>query len=130
MAPYQYIEKIIDDIVIKGKYTPPNEYMDLEYGQKQMQLAYNECASLDEDESILEDLIRWVEQAIELQQIKTDQEQAAMAMQGMPGMPPGMPGMPPEMMGMDAATQIPQESNAMGIPPEQMAGSQAMGQVL
>ena len=131
-AHIDVIDMMIDNILEKQEWTPPEPFMDLEFGIQRFQQAYNLAIIENVPESRLEMLRRWMEKAITI-------IEHGMAPQGpppggpMPGAPapggPILPGGPisggppvgPQMieggMGLGAVPQLPQgELMPAGIP--------------
>tara|TARA_R110002012_G_scaffold202391_1_gene371435 strand:- start:17602 stop:19551 length:1950 start_codon:yes stop_codon:yes gene_type:complete len=131
------IDKIIENILEKSKYTPPESYMNLEFGIARMQQAYNMSMLDDTPNNKLELIRRWISQANGLlsQQKVPAPGQAAgapgpMAPGGMP-LPPGLapppmgamappPGLPPGMppMGPPLGPGMAPPQGTPAIPPE------------
>ena len=96
------LDKLIDSIIDKNRYEPPEPYMNLELGVQRFQQAYNLAKLEGVPEARLELLRRWIAKAAALLKPPAPPQPAGMEM-GMPGpegMPPGLPpGLPPEVAG-------------------------------
>lgn len=127
------IDKIIENILEKSKYTPPESYMNLEFGIARMQQAYNMSMLDDTPNNKLELIRRWISQAnglLSQQKVPAPGQAASapgpMAPGGMP-LPPGLapppmgamappPGMPP--MGPPPGPAMAPPQGTPAIPPE------------
>ncbi len=110
-APIEVIDKMIDSIIDKNKYDPPEPYLNLEKGVERFQQAYNLALLEGVPEDRLEKLRRWIAKAVILMKPPPPPQPpgldmgmpppGAMPPEGMmPGMPPGAPpGLPPGPMG-------------------------------
>jgi hypothetical protein len=110
-SPEELIDKIIDDIIDKNKYTRPEPFFNLELGIERFQLAYQLAIIEGVPEERLEQLRRWMKQAMEMLEL-SQPEPAPMPGMGLPpGLPPEMGGVPGEMP-MGAPPGLPP-----GLPP-------------
>tara|TARA_Y100000296_G_scaffold86327_1_gene125711 strand:- start:1843 stop:3777 length:1935 start_codon:yes stop_codon:yes gene_type:complete len=103
-AHVELIDKIIDDMIDKGNYTPPEPYFNLGLGVERVQQAYNLGKLEGVPEDRLELLRRWITQAVSTMDLAQPKPPPMMpSPEGMPpmgapppgAMPPGPPGMPP-----------------------------------
>jgi hypothetical protein len=102
-AHIELIDKIIDDMIDKGNYTPPEPYFNLGLGLERVQQAYNLGKLEGVPESRLELLRRWITQAVSTMDLAKPEAPMMMPPEAMPpmgapppgAMPPGPPGMPP-----------------------------------
>jgi len=114
VAHIEVLDLIIEKILEKGKYIPPEPYMNLELGIQRVQQAYN-MSILDEvSEPRKEMLRRWITQATGLIEEKIMQAKQMAAPPQAPGAMPGAPPAPP------AAGMTPPQP-PMGGPPPGMA---------
>tara|TARA_Y100001963_G_scaffold157656_1_gene254482 strand:- start:1773 stop:3689 length:1917 start_codon:yes stop_codon:yes gene_type:complete len=114
VAHIEVLDLIIEKILEKGKYIPPEPYMNLELGIQRVQQAYN-MSILDEvSEPRKEMLRRWITQATGLIEEKIMQAKQMAAPPPAPGAMPGAPPAPP------AAGMTPPQP-PMGGPPPGMA---------
>jgi hypothetical protein len=132
-ASTELIDMMIDDMIDKNKYTPPEAYFDLEIAVERVNQSYNLGKIEGVPEQRLELLRRWIAQAVSMMdKAQTPQQPgmlppeagAPMGMPpGMPGMPPGLPpGMPPgpppgPPMGMPPGPPMPGPAGALPPPP-------------
>jgi|TARA_Y100000296_G_scaffold14383_1_gene16820 hypothetical protein len=99
-APMELLDKMIDLIIDKNKFEPPEPYLNLEKGVERFNLAYNLAKLEGVPEERLEKLRRWIAKAVMMME-PAPQPAPEMGMPGMPMMPEGMPpegmmpGMPP-----------------------------------
>ena len=127
VAHIEVLDLVIEKIIEKGKYTPPEPYMNLELGIQRVQQAYNMAIMDEVTEPRKELLRRWITQANGLIEEKMLQAKEAAAPAGpppgaMPGAPPAPP--PPGMMPPGAPPQgmgPPGGPGAGAIPPELLA---------
>ena len=125
VAHIEVLDLIIEKIIEKGEYIPPEPYMNLELGIKRVQQAYNMSILDDIEEPRKELLRRWITQANGL--IEEKLQSAKQASAPAPGMaPPGPPmggppmGPPPgpPMGGMPPPGPPPMGGPPAGLPPE------------
>ena len=129
----ELIDKVIDDILDKGIYSPPEPFMNLNLGLERVQMAYNLAKIQEAPDKSLRYLRQWMTQAAELMGL-LDQPEPPMAMG--PGMPPeGLPplgpegAMPPDIgLGGPPEAGLPGgESLPVGLPPGLPPGPPPMG---
>jgi hypothetical protein len=90
------VDKMIDDILDKGRYEPPEPYMDLQLALERAQMAYN-LAKIEEVPAKRLDLLRrWLNHIAGL--IEQSQPQSPALPPGVPGMPEVPAGMPPQLL--------------------------------
>ncbi len=89
-ASSENIEKVIENIAEKGKYTPPEPYQNLEYGISKIQEAYLHYKNVDLEDSKLELFRRWMEDANALRNATVESLQAQQLTSGAPS-PTGQP---------------------------------------
>lgn len=106
-ASEERILKILDEIVDKGKYTPPDPFMNLELANELVTQYYNLYSGAKLEESKAQ-LLRDFHTQIQ------DLKMAAMP----PAMPPGMPGAPPAGGAPMAVPQAPPTSDVLPIAPQ------------
>lgn len=83
-APINDIKNVVTQIVEKGIYNPPEQYQNLAYGKSYVQFSYLYYKNKNLDTDKLDMLIRWIEDALFIE------DQAKQAQQQMM-IPPGMP---------------------------------------
>lgn len=101
-APRRLVDKIINDILLDKAAPEPDDWMDLEYAIGAFQLAINEAMVNDEDDSKIDALIRWRQNAQEF-----------VARNSMPSAPP--PNVPPPS-GPPGPQAAPPMGQAMPLP--------------
>jgi len=134
-AHIELIDKIIEDMIDKGNYTPPEPYFNLGLGVERVQQAYNLGKLEGVPEDRLELLRRWINQAVstmDLAKPKLPMPPPGVGPGGPPMGPPGMgappgapgPGAPPMGMPMGGPPALP-----IGGPPgaAPMGGIPPMG---
>jgi hypothetical protein len=105
-APIDNLMDALEDILVKGKYNPPEPYQDLQMGIKMFQSAYLKGRTTNVPEARLEDLRTWISTA-EAMLAKAAESATMTAQAQLPGAAPQDTSIPPEAAGAPVGSQMP-----------------------